>query len=480
MKISVLIQVWNEARCLPCSLPALVAVMDEVVISNGGPHGPSTDGTKAIIDEMMESYPEKIIYIEGTHAKEDGSWDEVAQVDEGLSHITGDYMMRTSADILIDECDLLAMRSIVERFPEKKLFYSPMIDFGGDTDHIILPGCMMMEDALQREVVQNDGHIWNMSGNPHAVAIGDNKRFGMVSDIDYQTETLYMPHVKRFHYGYVKPFGWLVEKFVGQIRTKEHGDWEALLAAGEQAMYAEAINWVRELKSSLPVQPYTGTYPVSGEPLRSMDVMDGYEEFMRSYLVAFVGEHARPNVPGWTEREPTESEINTFNEARMPPEQPALTIEGIGMNPIESFLAGIIEHFYPSANAMDVGCGNGKFISALLFGGHIASGVGIDASATMVQNAQQTADNVGVQAAFAVRTLEHMDSTTRFDVIIAKDLLEHLYNVNQGLDTLGKMLIEDGLLCGSVPLWDACDCDAHLHHFTSESLSILLGRFLKK
>ena len=64
-------------------------------------------------------------------------------------------------------------------------------------------------------------------------------------------------------------------------------------------------------------------------------------------------------------------------------------------------------------------------------------------------------------------------------MVVAKDLLEHLYNVNQGLATLAAMLNDGGMLCGSVPQWNVCDCDAHLQHFTPGSLESVLGRFFK-
>lgn len=477
MKFSVLMQVWNEELCLPCALAGLLPVVDEIVISNGGPHGPSTDGTKAIIVSAIDSYPDKIVYLEGTYLREDGAWDEARQVNEGIAHITGDYMMRTAADIIFDEADVVMIRDIIERFPDKRFFYSPLIDFGGDTDHIILQGHMAVEEALPREIVQADGCIWSMASNPHAAEVGERKLYGMVADIDWEQDILYMPHVRRFHYGYVKPFEWLVTKYIRLINAKHHDGWAELQEAGEQAMYAEAINWARNLKDTLPLQPYTGEYPVNGEPLRSMDTMDGHDKFMQSYLIDYVGEHARPNVPGWIDRLPTDAEVSEFNEGRMPAEQPPLTLGEIGFNSVEAFLAQTIQHFYPGANVLDVGCGNGKLIAGLLHGGYIASGSGVDASVTMAQNAQQTAENIDVQANFVVGTLESVDITTQFDVVIAKDLLEHLYNVNQGLATLATMLKDSGMLCGSVPLWNVCDCDAHLHHFSSDSLKHVLSRF---
>jgi 2-polyprenyl-3-methyl-5-hydroxy-6-metoxy-1,4-benzoquinol methylase len=472
-------QVWNEEICLPCSLKGLLPNVDELVIVNGGPHGPSTDSTKAIIDNAIAAYPEKIKYLEGTYLREDGAWDETRQVNDGIAQITGDYMMRTSADIIFDDADVGMIRQIIERFPDRRLFYSPMIDFGGDTEHIILQGHMTEEEILPREIVQADGLVWSMAAKPHAVEVGERRLYGMVADIDYSKDILYMPHVKRFHYGYVKPFEWLVTKYVRLISAKHHENWEELQRQGEKAMLAEAIHWVSNLKNTLPAQPYTGCYPVNGEPLRSMDVMDGYEEFMAQYNAKYLLDHSRPNTTGWIDRVPTDEEIANFNEARMPVEQGALTLEGIGMNKIESFLADVIAHYYPDcvANVLDVGCGNAKFLTALLQNGVIKEATGIDASVTMVENARKTVANVAVEASFLLGSFETLEPGPKFDVLIAKDILEHLYDVNSGVARMHAALKDGGMLCGSVPFWDTCDCDAHLHHFTTISLRPVLERF---
>ena len=73
--------------------------------------------------------------------------------------------------------------------------------------------------------------------------------------------------------------------------------------------------------------------------------------------------------------------------------------------------------------------------------------------------------------------LEAFDITTLFDVVIAKDILEHLFNVNAGVAKIVSIMKPAGMLCGAVPLWNVCDCDAHLHHFSVDSLRLVLERF---
>lgn len=281
MKFSVLMQVYNEERCLPCSLRGLLPVVDEVVIVDGGPYGPSTDKTADIVDHYKCMYPDKIKYLAGTYLRDDLAWDEMKQLNDGLARVTGDYVMRTAADVVYDQPDVQMVRDIVERFPGKKYFYCPIIDFGGDTDHIILEGRTKQEESLVRELCSPEpAAVVSMDVNFRAVEIGADRRFGTVADIDYNRDILYMPHVKRYHYAYVKPFAFQVEKYIRLIYKKDHGDHKRLKEAGEPAMVKEAIEWTRNLKDTLPVQPYTGLYPVNGEPLRSMHVMEGYDEFI--------------------------------------------------------------------------------------------------------------------------------------------------------------------------------------------------------
>jgi len=277
-------QVYNEERCLPCSLKGLLPVVDECVIVDGGPHGPSTDGTRDVIRTFEATYPSKIVYLANTYLREDLAWDEVRQVNDGISAVTGDYLMHTAADIVCDEGDVEQVREIVERFPDRKLFYCSIIDFGFDTNHVILPGYCEVDGCFPREICNPAPYVAvSMRSGFHAFEVGERRKFGTRADIDYKKDILLMPHVRRFHYGYTKPFRDQVEKYIRLIYKMDHSDYKRLLAAGERVMVEEAIQWASTLKDTLQLQPYAGLYPRNGEPLRDMNVMEGYEAFMQEF-----------------------------------------------------------------------------------------------------------------------------------------------------------------------------------------------------
>lgn len=188
-------------------------------------------------------------------------------------------------------------------------------------------------------------------------------------------------------------------------------------------------------------------------------------------------DYTKPNKKGWTDVPPTDSEVMAFNESIMPELQPPLGIVNLGLNRLEQFLSDTIAHHYEEADVLDVGCGNGKFIISLLRNKVIGSATGLDASETMVRNARETARNAQVSATFVHGTVETMCFDMVFDVIVANEILEHLYSPYSALQRLSSLLQKQGLLCGSVPFHDTCDCGAHLQHFIPRSLKHLLKRF---
>ena len=76
-KISMLLPVYNEEIFLFHALHAPMQFVDQVVVVDGSPFGPSTDRTKEIIDVYDRQYPGIIEYFSGTFALEDGAWDEI-------------------------------------------------------------------------------------------------------------------------------------------------------------------------------------------------------------------------------------------------------------------------------------------------------------------------------------------------------------------------------------------------------------------
>ena len=290
IKLSALMQVYNEEICLPASLGGILPAVDQCVIVDGNEFGPSTDKSKQIIDGFIEQYPGKITYIADAFCKEGDQWDNTMQNNIGLQAVTGDFVFRTHGDMVYDTEAALQIRDIVERFPDKRYFYCPMIDFYVDTYHILLTACMEQERILPRPTCQN-AVVFSMAGEPRYVdaSYGDKwVRSGLHLELDWNKDIQYMPHVKRFHYANVKPFKYQIAKM---IRNTKKGDFQAfgdeLRGRGEKAMYSWAIEQVLAYPQNSSIRPYAGQYPAIGDDLRPLTYLDGYDEFMSWYVGAF-------------------------------------------------------------------------------------------------------------------------------------------------------------------------------------------------
>jgi len=277
------VEVYNEEKFLPFCLVPMLPCIDECIIVDGSENGPSTDNTAAIVSDFKAKYPEKITYIRGTYRRDDGAWDDTAQNNEAFKHVTGKFVMRTHADIIYDYQDMEFIRKTVERFPDKKIFYCPMVEFFYDTKHIRLYPDSKYEELFARPIV-GDVPVISMELKPHFEDIGEYRRSGLQADGFTHRDTIYMPHVRRFHYGWVKPFKEQVLKHVKYINRGDHGEHGAKLKAkGEGAVFVWARQHVLSYETDPSKFPYAGEYPETAEPLRDMTSMDGYKEFMEEY-----------------------------------------------------------------------------------------------------------------------------------------------------------------------------------------------------
>ncbi len=283
MKLSAIMQVYNEERCLPYSLGSILPYIDECIILDGSEQGLSTDGSFAIIDRFIAIYPGLITYVSGDYRRDDGAWDDTKQTNEGFARVTGDFVMRTHADIVYERASMVMLRDIVELFPHKRYFYCPLLEFFWDTDHIMLPSVLLPESSLLRPMC-GDVAVLSMSTDPHFEDLGTYRRSSLCATIDWNSDPIFMPHVRRFHYSHVKPFKDEVEKIVRYIKR---GDYEAqgmeLQQAGEKAIWDWAIEHVESYGDHPNLREYAGVYPEEAEPLRSMKTLDGYSEFIDEY-----------------------------------------------------------------------------------------------------------------------------------------------------------------------------------------------------
>lgn len=475
MRLSALMQVYNEELCLPCSLGTLVPIVDELIIIDGSENGPSTDNSSAIINSFMAKYPDKIVYLSGTYSR-DGVWDEASQVNEGYGCVTGDFVMRTHADIIYDTEDLVMVREIIDRHPDSKYFYAPYLEFYCDTDHVILSSYLANESCLPRDSC-GDVVAVAMSLEPHFEDFGEYGRSALIAAVDWVQDIIYMPHVKRFHYAYVKSFEKQVEKLVKYIMNGECGQLgEELKALGSKEVLGYAIEQVDAYAEHPGKYPFAGKHPKAGEPLREMTIGDGREEFVRSNSLYFVCDHSTPSKPDYPSEPPTSEEIAS-GESEIVDLLPAVDGTVAGMARHERFMAELIAHHYSDADLIDLGCGNGKFLACLLRDGYIAAGTAVDAVPGVLENARQTLASIGREIPLIASTIEDLELETRYDVVLCVETLEHLYNANSGVQKARSLMRPMGMFCGTVPLGNTCDCERHKHYFTEESLSKLLNDF---
>lgn len=190
--------------------------------------------------------------------------------------------------------------------------------------------------------------------------------------------------------------------------------------------------------------------------------------------------YSKPDINEWPEGDPRrrmagfdEDFLRGQYDERMPGEQPA------------------IHHWTPSkvlqrvcdavvlrdGAVLDVGCGNGRVLAWLLKHNHIDSGMGIDISDYMVENAIQTAIYNRVEIPYLRTSIEEFVPPHRFDTIIATEILEHIYLLRGALGRMTSWLVNDGMFAGAVPLEHVCDAVVHLHYFTQDSLRELLSDF---
>jgi len=125
-------------------------------------------------------------------------------------------------------------------------------------------------------------------------------------------------------------------------------------------------------------------------------------------------------------------------------------------------------------HALDIGCGNGRLLTTFKINRYIDSGVGIDISDIMIENARKTAQNNDVLLFFERRSLESMPYFGCYNIIIATEVLEHFFNVRLALKKISRYLVDDGVFVGVTPLEHNCDAVVHLHYFTLDNLTNLL------
>jgi SAM-dependent methyltransferase len=144
-------------------------------------------------------------------------------------------------------------------------------------------------------------------------------------------------------------------------------------------------------------------------------------------------------------------------------------------------IAGWIKHFKTPGRALEIGCGEGWILAALKSRGWNV--VGLERTPG---SARFAAEQLGVP--MIVGGLESIQSTAQFDIIVLHQVLEHLPQPLQILQSCARLLRPGGRMIIEVPNlgswqaryagrhWVHLDVPRHLGHFTRDSIKLALER----
>lgn len=142
----------------------------------------------------------------------------------------------------------------------------------------------------------------------------------------------------------------------------------------------------------------------------------------------------------------------------------------------------LIRHYHPVGDLMDLGCGLGYFLDAVIRDRHFTA-TGVDISEDAIRYVEQRFGHHVLPETSLEQMPEHS-----FDVITQWHVLEHVYDLNGRMQQLYRLLKPGGTLFIAVPNsasrdaqfygsdWDGYDVPRHLYHFNRKTFGDLMGR----
>lgn len=92
-------------------------------------------------------------------------------------------------------------------------------------------------------------------------------------------------------------------------------------------------------------------------------------------------------------------------------------------------------------NVLEIGCGTGTFCDLFLKLG-VKSYTGVDISDKMIEIAKNKFDNLNVN--FITSSIEEIDLTQKYDIIISSSFLHHMYDLNLVMQKINNLLKDNG------------------------------------
>lgn len=257
MKISALIPVYNEERLIEQCLKSFIDYVDEVVIVDGGPSGISTDKTA----EIVQSY-DKVVYLSGQFGGH-GIWNKTQQILAGYKHVTGDYVIPISADMLFD--NFKAIVNCIDDL-EVDILLCPYIEFWIDKYSIRGETIGMRPFAykIDEHLKYRDGWM-RQERNEFLIK---------------EPSKVILYDISLYHLGWIRKAEHQIDKHIRHIMM---GGWDdigkKLRSMGERATEAWAISHVMRY----PMAKYTPIMANIADDIPDMSYNDGLQEYMLVY-----------------------------------------------------------------------------------------------------------------------------------------------------------------------------------------------------
>lgn len=147
-----------------------------------------------------------------------------------------------------------------------------------------------------------------------------------------------------------------------------------------------------------------------------------------------------------------------------------------------SLIQVVEKYLKPTHEVLDIGCGDGAYLGFI--SGKIKSGEGVDADKTAAQLASEmfrkksinncTAQNLTIKEARA----HFMQNSKKFDIIWSMDVIEHLPDPNELIDTMLDLLKENGSALIGTPLFitEELKSPYHVKEFSRSEISGMLTK----
>jgi len=260
--------VLNEERLLSAVLKNISPHVDEIVVVDGGPNGPSEDATA----EIAKRY-EKVAYQSGKFATLDGAWDMATQRNTAISAAKHDMILLLSADMFFLE--LGRLREAIEG-GKFKIFFSSTFEFWRDTKHLRQHSDMGTPTYMPAPILEPIAV--DRSYTPY---VGEDGMLNLAhADIK---DRMMIPQMSKFHLGWLRPFPEQVQKHIRHVkqhRWAEQG--ESLLRGGKRSLEAWAIKHVLGY-SAIPSVPFHGWLPEELEEFGDMKPEDGSNQVIADF-----------------------------------------------------------------------------------------------------------------------------------------------------------------------------------------------------